>query len=44
MAAIDMGVPIDLVQIDVTRTWELLGEIIGDSVQDSLLDYVTIND
>ncbi|KMK77898.1 tRNA uridine-5-carboxymethylaminomethyl(34) synthesis GTPase MnmE [Alkalihalobacillus pseudalcaliphilus] len=38
MAAIDMGVPIDLVQIDVTRTWELLGEIIGDSVQDSLLD------
>ncbi|WP_100374330.1 tRNA uridine-5-carboxymethylaminomethyl(34) synthesis GTPase MnmE [Bacillus sp. FJAT-45037] len=38
MAAIDMGVPIDLVQIDVTRTWELLGEIIGDSVQESLID------
>ncbi|MFC0561287.1 tRNA uridine-5-carboxymethylaminomethyl(34) synthesis GTPase MnmE [Halalkalibacter alkalisediminis] len=36
--AIEMGVPIDLVQIDVTRTWELLGEIIGDSVQESLID------
>ncbi|MED1560351.1 tRNA modification GTPase [Alkalihalobacillus alcalophilus ATCC 27647 = CGMCC 1.3604] len=38
VAAIDMGVPIDLVQIDVTRTWEILGEIIGDTIQDSLLD------
>ncbi|WP_332634388.1 tRNA uridine-5-carboxymethylaminomethyl(34) synthesis GTPase MnmE [Halalkalibacter flavus] len=38
VGAIEMGVPIDLVQIDVTRTWELLGEIIGDSVQESLID------
>ncbi|WP_017725804.1 tRNA uridine-5-carboxymethylaminomethyl(34) synthesis GTPase MnmE [Halalkalibacterium ligniniphilum] len=38
LAAIDMGVPIDMVQIDVTRTWELLGEIIGDSVHESLID------
>ncbi len=38
LAAIDMGVPIDLVQIDITRTWELLGEIIGESVQESLID------
>lgn len=37
-SAIDMGVPIDLVQIDITRTWELLGEIIGDSVHESLID------
>ncbi|WP_379970842.1 tRNA uridine-5-carboxymethylaminomethyl(34) synthesis GTPase MnmE [Ectobacillus sp. sgz5001026] len=36
--AIQSGIPIDLVQIDVTRTWEILGEIIGDTVQDSLLD------
>ncbi|KYG29662.1 tRNA uridine-5-carboxymethylaminomethyl(34) synthesis GTPase MnmE [Alkalihalobacillus trypoxylicola] len=36
--AIEDGVPIDLVQIDITKTWELLGEIIGDSVQESLLD------
>lgn len=35
---IQMGTPIDIVQIDVTRTWELLGEIIGDSVHESLID------
>ncbi|KGX85683.1 tRNA uridine-5-carboxymethylaminomethyl(34) synthesis GTPase MnmE [Pontibacillus litoralis] len=34
----EAGMPIDIVQIDVTRTWELLGEIIGDTVSDSLLD------
>lgn len=32
------GVPVDIVQIDVTRTWELLGEIIGDTVHESLID------
>lgn len=32
------AVPIDMIQIDVTRTWELLGEIIGDTVEESLLD------
>lgn len=32
------GVPIDIAQIDLTRTWELLGEIIGDSVHESLID------
>ncbi|RFU67258.1 tRNA uridine-5-carboxymethylaminomethyl(34) synthesis GTPase MnmE [Peribacillus saganii] len=36
--AIEMGTPIDLVQIDFTRAWELLGEIIGDSVHESLID------
>ncbi|MCZ0702218.1 tRNA modification GTPase [Natronobacillus azotifigens] len=36
--AIEAGMPMDLVQIDVTRTWQLLGEIIGDTVQDSLID------
>lgn len=30
--------PIDIVQIDLTRTWEFLGEIIGDSVHESLID------
>lgn len=35
---IETGVPIDMVQIDVTRTWELLGEIIGDAVHESLID------
>ncbi|MDZ5471651.1 tRNA uridine-5-carboxymethylaminomethyl(34) synthesis GTPase MnmE [Bacillus sp. 31A1R] len=35
---VENGVPIDIVQIDFTRTWELLGEIIGDSVHESLID------
>ena len=35
---IDAGMPLDLVQIDLTRAWQLLGEIIGDNVQDSLID------
>lgn len=34
----EMGVPIDVVQIDVTRTWEILGEIVGDTVGESLID------
>jgi tRNA modification GTPase len=32
------GMPVDLVQIDMTRAWDLLGEITGDSYQDELLD------
>jgi len=32
------SVPIDMIQIDVTRTWEILGEITGDTVEESLLD------
>ncbi|MFE8704078.1 tRNA uridine-5-carboxymethylaminomethyl(34) synthesis GTPase MnmE [Cytobacillus sp. FJAT-54145] len=35
---VESGVPIDIVQIDLTRTWELLGEIIGESVHESLID------
>jgi len=35
---IQLGTPIDIVQIDVTRSWELLGEVIGESVQDSLIN------
>ncbi|MDC3414914.1 tRNA uridine-5-carboxymethylaminomethyl(34) synthesis GTPase MnmE [Aquibacillus sp. 3ASR75-11] len=38
MDGMEAGMPIDLVQIDVTRTWELLGEIIGDTVHESLID------
>lgn len=38
ISAIHNGVPIDLVQIDLTRAWELLGEIIGDAVHESLID------
>lgn len=35
---VEMGTPIDIVQIDLTRTWELLGEILGESVHESLID------
>lgn len=35
---VERGTPVDIVQIDLTRTWELLGEIIGESVHESLID------
>lgn len=37
LAGIEAGMPVDLVQIDMTRCWDLLGEIVGDSVQDELI-------
>lgn len=37
IAGIDSFMPVDLVQIDMTRAWDLLGEITGDSVQDELI-------
>lgn len=36
--ALEINVPIDMVQIDITRTWEILGEILGDTVSESLID------
>ncbi|WP_096186085.1 tRNA uridine-5-carboxymethylaminomethyl(34) synthesis GTPase MnmE [Evansella halocellulosilytica] len=38
LSAAESGMPIDMIQIDITKTWELLGEVIGDSVQESLID------
>lgn len=38
LTGIDIGTPIDIIQIDLTRTWDLLGEIIGDTVEESLLN------
>ncbi|PAV28490.1 tRNA uridine-5-carboxymethylaminomethyl(34) synthesis GTPase MnmE [Virgibacillus profundi] len=38
MEGIELGMPMDIVQIDVTRTWEFLGEIIGDTASDGLID------
>ncbi|GGI42867.1 tRNA uridine-5-carboxymethylaminomethyl(34) synthesis GTPase MnmE [Mammaliicoccus stepanovicii] len=32
------GIPIDIVQIDLIKTWELLGEVIGEEARDSLID------
>jgi len=34
------GVPIDLIQIDITASWESLGQILGDAAGDSLLDQI----
>ncbi|MDQ0918477.1 tRNA uridine-5-carboxymethylaminomethyl(34) synthesis GTPase MnmE [Paenibacillus sp. V4I5] len=33
-------VPIDMIQIDIRAAWEQLGEIIGDSVGESLIDQI----
>ena len=38
MEGLEIGMPLDIVQIDVTRSWEFLGEIIGDTASDSLID------
>jgi len=38
LEATEQGVPVDMIQIDVTRTWEILGEIVGDTVEESLID------
>ena len=38
IGAAEAGVPVDMIQIDVTRTCEILGEIIWDTVQDSLIN------
>ena len=35
--AAESGVPMDMVQIDLTRTWEILGEIIGETASDELI-------
>ena len=34
---LDLGMPVDLVQVDLTRTWEILGEITGDAAPDELI-------
>ncbi len=38
VASTEMGIPVDLIQIDYTHAWDLLGEIIGENVQDELLN------
>ncbi|KRG11252.1 tRNA modification GTPase [Staphylococcus sp. NAM3COL9] len=36
--AAESDIPMDMIQIDLTRTWEILGEIIGESASDELID------
>lgn len=38
LEGISSGIPVDLVQIDMTEAWNLLGEITGESYEDELLD------
>src|SRR5690625_3244170 len=38
MKSLEIHMPLDIVQIDVTRTWEFLGEIIGETASDQLID------
>ncbi|WP_189000394.1 tRNA uridine-5-carboxymethylaminomethyl(34) synthesis GTPase MnmE [Paenibacillus nasutitermitis] len=40
MNATEIGIPIDIVQIDVRIAWEQLGELLGDSVSESLIDQI----
>lgn len=36
--AAEAGIPVDMIQMDLTRGWEILGEIIGETVQDELIN------
>lgn len=36
----DLDTPVDLIQIDLQNLWETLGEIIGDTYKDELLDEI----
>lgn len=38
LKGVDSSLPVDLIQIDLTRAWELLGEITGESAPDELLN------
>ncbi|MDW5544506.1 tRNA uridine-5-carboxymethylaminomethyl(34) synthesis GTPase MnmE [Streptococcus mutans] len=34
---LELGMPVDLLQVDMTQTWEILGEITGDAAPDELI-------
>ena len=34
---LDLGMPVDLLQVDLTRCWEILGKITGDAAPDELI-------
>lgn len=38
--AAEQFVPIDMIQIDIRNAWESLGELVGDSVGESLIDQI----
>ena len=41
--SLEEGLPIDVIEIDLKRAWEYLGEIIGDAYEDELVDNIFSN-
>lgn len=35
--SLEMAMPVDLLQVDLTRCWQILGEITGDAAPDELI-------
>ncbi|HHV84011.1 MAG TPA: tRNA uridine-5-carboxymethylaminomethyl(34) synthesis GTPase MnmE, partial [Tepidanaerobacter syntrophicus] len=40
LAAIDTGMPIEMVEIDIRDAWEKLGEITGDTISDEIINTI----
>ena len=40
---LETGMPVDIVEIDITNAWNLLGEIIGDTYHDELINTLFSN-
>ena len=38
LSSIDMGMPVDFVATDLRSAWELLGDITGDTIRESMID------
>ena len=41
--SLEEGLPIDVIEIDLKRAWEYLGEIIGEAYEDELVDNIFSN-
>ena len=41
--SLEEGLPIDMIEIDLKRAWEYLGEIIGEAYEDELVDNIFSN-
>lgn len=41
--SLEEGLPVDVIEIDLKRAWEYLGEIIGDAYEDELVDNIFSN-
>lgn len=40
LSGIEMGVPLDVVEIDLKNAWEDLGEVIGEAISEDLIDQI----